>query len=228
MKALILAAGRGERLRPLTNNIPKVMIKVGSKPCLQHNLELLKKYGIKEVAVNTHYLPEKIKEYFQDGKKFGIKIRYSYEPKILGTAGALNNFKDFFKGKDFCIIYGDIIHQTNLGEMFNAHKKQRGLATIALDKRKQVGKGIVILEKNRVVTFVEKPKEEIPNGLVNSGVYMLQSRVFEYIPEGFSDFGKDIFPKMLQTGEKMYGFKTGKVIDIGTIEDLKKAQVLFH
>jgi NDP-sugar pyrophosphorylase family protein len=224
MKALILAAGKGERLKPITDKTPKVMIKIGNKPCLQHNIELLKKYGIKNIAINTHYLPEKIKNYFSDGKSLGVNISYSYEPKILGTSGSLNNFKYLFK-EPFFVICGDLIHKTDLRKMINFHKEKGGIITIALDCRDQIGKGVAIIDKNkRVIKFIEKPTEEISMAVVNSGVYLCEPEILNYIPPEFSDFGKDIFPKLIKKNKKIYGFEAGKVIDIGTFSDLAEAR----
>ena len=104
MKALILCAGKGERLKPLTAAIPKPMIQIKNKPVLEYLIMLCKKHGIKEIAINTSYLPEKIKECFANGEKFGVKIIYSFEKELLGTAGALNNFRDFFN-ESFFVIY---------------------------------------------------------------------------------------------------------------------------
>jgi len=227
MKALILAAGKGTRLKELTKEIPKVMLDVGGKPCLRYNIELLKKHGITEIAINTHVFPEQIKNYFGDGSKFGVKIKYSYEPIILGTSGALNNFREIFDDT-FIVVYGDVIHQTNLAEMIKLHKQKRAFATLALDDRDSTGKGVVLLDKEfKVLKFVEKPEERIPGTLINSGIYILEPEILENIPEGFSDFGKDIFPRLLESGKKMYGFKTEKVIDIGTLEVLEMARKLF-
>jgi len=226
MKALILSAGKGTRLKEITEEIPKVMVDVAGKPCLRYNIELLKKFGIKEIAINTHHFPEKIKEYFGDKNKFGVKIKYSYEPELLGTSGSLNNFRDFFN-ETFVVIYGDVIHETNLGKMIEFHKKEKAFATIALDNRSQVGRGAVILEGKKIIDFKEKPQQEIPGGLVNSGIYILEPEVLSYIPEGISDFGLDIFPKLLKEKKKLVGFKTGKVLDIGTPEVLEKARKLF-
>ncbi len=227
MKALLLAARKGTRLKPITNTIPKVMVDINGKPCLQYNLELLKKYGIKDIAINTHYLPEKIIDYFSDGKKFGVNLKYSYEKEILGTAGALNNFKNYFNDELF-VIYGDTIHNTNLNEMAKFHKEKKGFATIAVDNRNQIGRGAVVFDDvKRVVKFVEKPKKEITNAKVNTGVYILPPKILEFIPEGFSDFGYDILPKLLEKEKEIYAYDAGEAIDIGTIEQLEKARKLF-
>lgn len=225
MKALILAAGKGTRLGSLTENIPKVMININGKPCLQHNIKFLKKYGVDEIAINTHHLSEKIKEYFEDGSKFGVNIRYSYEPELLGTSGALNNFRDFFN-ETFIVVYGDVIHKTDLKKMFEFHKEKDSFVTIALDNRENKTSAVV-LDKDRIINFIEKPKEKIPNSYVNSGIYILEPEILKFIPNGNSDFGFNIFPNLLKSGEKLYGFNIGKVIDIGTFEGLKEAEDYF-
>ncbi len=225
MKALLLSAGIGTRLKPLTDIIPKVMVELNGKPCLQYHIENLKKQGITEFAINTHYLPEKIKEYFGDGSKFGVKIIYSYEyPEILGTAGALNNFKDFFKDT-FVIIYADVLANFKIGDLIGVHKKNNSLITIALDsKRQMIGKGAVIFSNDRVIKFVEKPEKDIPNALINSGFYMAEPEILEHIPEGFSDFGKDILPRLAKQNLVHASEHKGYIFDIGTPEDLERAR----
>src|SRR3989344_3313615 len=163
MKALLLSAGIGTRLKPLTDNLPKVMIPLNGKPCLQYHIENLKKQGIKEFAINTHYLPEKIKEHFEDGKKFGVRIAYSEErPDILGTSGALNNFRNFFDDT-FLIVYADVLANFKIQDLIDVHKKNNSLLTMALDsKRKMANKGAVVSMDNRVTSFIEKPGKEIP------------------------------------------------------------------
>jgi len=214
MKALILCAGEGARLRPLTEKIPKPMILINKKPLLEYNIELLKSYGVKEIAINTSYLPEKIKEYFGDGSKFGVKLKYSYEPKLLGTAGALNNFRNFFN-ETFVILYGDIVTNLDIGSMIKNHNSLGGIATLALRKNtlnKNSG-GFVTMNKNfQVKKFIEKSNTEkrencsIENFWKNSGIYVLEPDVIKYIPNGFSDFGKDIFPKILESKRKVFGY----------------------
>ncbi len=225
MRALLLSAGMGTRLRPLTNTIPKVMVELDGKPCLQYHLENLKKQGITEFAINTHYFPEKIKEYFGDGSKFGVKITYSQEyPEILGTAGSLNNFKDFFKDT-FVVIYADVLADFKIKDLIETHKKNDSLITIALDsKREMIGKGAVIFLKDKVIKFVEKPEEEIPNALINSGFYIAEPKIFEHIPKGFSDFGKDILPKLAEQGLVHASEHKGYIFDIGTLENLEQAR----
>ncbi|MAG39964.1 nucleotidyltransferase [Candidatus Pacearchaeota archaeon] len=235
MKAIILCAGKGERLRPLTNNLPKPMLDLGGTPLLEYNLQLCKNHGIKEIALNTSYLPQKIRQYFGDGEKLGISLDYSFEPELLGTSGALNNFKEFFDEEDFIVIYGDNLTDINLGSMLKEHRKQDNIATIFLQKEElptdKTTPGFLIVDENLIIKeIVETPTEEqleryenIPETLKynNSGIYVLNKRIFDYIPPGFSDFAKDIFPKILDK-EKIQGFLTkGFYRELGAIERYK-------
>ena len=237
MKAVILCAGKGERLRPLTENIPKPMIPIDNKPVLEYLIKLCKKHRINEIAINTSYLPEKIKEYFQNGEKFGVKINYSFEPELLGTAGALNNFRNFLD-ETFFVIYGDNITDLNLSKMYSFHKSKKGLGTLYLYKEKIVDDkttpGCVILDKNtQVKEIIERPTEEERKGIekipqnmryMNSGIYILNPEVINFIPKGFSDFSRDIFPAVLKKG-KLYGYMENCYIkEVGQIIRYEKAK----
>lgn len=135
-KAVIVAGGRGERLRPLTNDVPKPMIEIVGKPLLQYQIEWLKFYGIKDILITTCYLPEKIQEYFGDGKKFGVNIRYFTENEPLGTSGALKENIDFLN-ESFVVLYGDIITNLSLISLIDFHKKNNALGTIVLHEKKK-------------------------------------------------------------------------------------------
>lgn len=219
-KALILCAGKGIRLLPLTENNPKPMLLAGKKPLLEYNVKLCKKYGIKEIFINTSYLPEKIKEYFGDGKKFGVKINYSYEPDILGTAGSLNNFKKYLDKEPFLIIYGDNLTDLKLDEIISFHKEKGALATIFLHREKMPDEnttpGVVVVNKKlEIQRIIENPleKEKLSKisydlKFTNAGIYVLSPEIFNLIPKGVSDFAKDIFPKALREGYKIFGFRS--------------------
>lgn len=217
-EAVILCAGKGERLLPLTQNIPKPLIPIGDKPLLHFNLCLLKKYGINQVYINTSYLHEKIISSFPDGY-LGMKIRYSFEQELLGTSGALNNFKNFLDGS-FFVIYGDNLSDLNLKEMYDFHKNKEGLASLFLHKEKNpdvsTTPGVVLLKNNSQIEKILEnpsisdkdlirgyPKNQLFN---NAGIYLLEKRIFEYIPPGFSDFAREVFPNCLQNGELLSGF----------------------
>ncbi|MEI6058745.1 MAG: nucleotidyltransferase family protein, partial [archaeon] len=221
MKAIILSAGKGERLRPLTATIPKPMIPIAGKPVLEYLIRLCRKHDIKDIAINTSYLPEKIKEYFNDGKEFGVNIKYSFEKELLGTSGALNNFRDFFKKETFFVIYGDNITDLNLTEMLKFHHSKRSIATLFLYKEKMIDEkttmgSVVINSEGRIKQILENPSSEekktlesIPQEfkLINAGVYILEPEILDLIPQGFSDFAKEIFPEALKLGKRIYGFQ---------------------
>jgi len=221
MKAIILSAGKGERLRPLTNAIPKPMLPIAGKPILEYLILLCKKHGITEIVINTSFLPEQIKKYFGDGSKFGVKINYSFESELLGTSGALNNFRDFFQGDEpFFVLYGDNITDVDLTAMLKYHKEKQAFGTMflyhetmILDPKATPGKTI-INDNNQVIEIIEKPNEQekqklstIPENkqFTNSGIYILEPEVLDLIPQGYSDFAKDILPQILEKG-KLYGF----------------------
>ena len=164
MKAVILCAGKGERLRPLTENIPKPMILINGRPVLEYLIQLCKNNDIKEIAINTSYLPEKIKEYFGDGSKFGVKINYSFESELLGTSGALNNFRDFLD-EPFFVIYGDNVTDLNLKKMLKEHQKNKAFATLYLYKEKMANEKttpgrVIINESGEIKEIIENPNEE--------------------------------------------------------------------
>ena len=220
MKAIILCASRGERLKPLTDSIPKPMVPINKIPLLEYTLLLCKKHGIKDIAINTSYLSKKITEYFGDGSKFGVRINYSFEEELLGTSGALNNFRDFLKDGPFIVIYGDNLTDINLKEILKFHNKKKAFATLFLHKQEDVDKnttpGIVVFDANNKITkIIEKPNEEekkllkkTPKNqkLSNSGIYILNPKILDFIPEGHSDFAKDIFPKLLKRGFDFYAY----------------------
>jgi len=218
-KAIILCAGKGTRLLPITKNIPKPMIPLGKYPLLEYNILLCKKNGIEEIFINTSHLPEKIKGYFGDGSRWGVKIVYSFEKDLLGTAGALQNFKDYLD-EDFLVIYGDNLTNLNLTEMLKYHKEKKSLATLFIyqdiitDKESTPG-AIVVNEKKEVKQVIEHPTkeeaielEQIPESkkYINAGIYILNPKILTYITQTPRDFSKDIFPKLIASGKKIIGF----------------------
>jgi histidinol-phosphate phosphatase family protein len=235
MKALILAAGRGERLQPLTNTTPKPMVLINGKPLLEYALLLCKKHNISDIAINTSYLPEKITEYFGNGSKWNVNIKYSFEPELLGTSGALNNFRDFFNDT-LLIFYGDNLTDINLTEMLKYHKEKQGVATLALRKKPvdyKTQSGIIVLDKeSRIIKFKEKPSEEELQQLagdfklLNSGIYILEPSALRFIPQGFSDFSYDVFPKLIESGEKIFGFMMDQYYfrEVGKLDKYEKAK----
>jgi len=230
MKAIILAAGKGERLRGILNNIPKPMVEINGKPILEHNILLLKRYGITDIYINLHHQPDVIRKHFGNGEKYGVNIKYSYEETLLGTAGAVRKIADdYWNRKEFFILlYGDNLYQYDLQEIINFHMRKKGIATIAVYEKDSVSQsGIVVLDKdNRILKFREKPKpEEVISNLVNTGIYILEPDVLTYILPGKTlDFGKDVFPELIEKGEDIFGVMIrGNLIAIDTPELLKEA-----
>jgi NDP-sugar pyrophosphorylase family protein len=221
MKAIILAAGKGERLKEITSVIPKPMIKIKGKPILQHNIELCRKYGIGDIFINVHHLSEMITDYFGDGKKLGVNIKYSYEKVLLGTSGAVKKIaKEFWlpnhsaiqsnnhSSEDFFVIYGDNFSEYNLNLLIEKQRQTNSPCIIAFHYREDVSTSGVgeFDDVNRVLRFVEKPKGgETNSHWVNAGIYFLSSEILRFVPDGFSDFGKDIFPGLLKENIPLYG-----------------------
>lgn len=229
VKAMILAAGEGTRLRPLTLETPKVLLPVGQVPSIEHQLSWLKSHGISQVAINLHHLGDKIKDFLGDGSRFRMSIFYSAEETLLGTAGGVKRIGHFFDDT-FVVVYGDVLTDFDLSEMIQFHRKKRAMATLAV-LRMPNPQDVGIVEMNdegRILSFVEKPPpgSETSN-LGSAGVYVLEKGIFDYIPsEGSSDFAYDIFPKLLELGLPVYGCvlkSEDYLIDIGTIEKYRKA-----
>ncbi len=218
MKALLLSAGFGTRVREIREDIPKVLIPIAGKPIILWNLELLKKYNIKNIAINTHYMADKIKKYLGNGKKYGVDIVYSYEKELLGTAGALANFREFFDDT-FIIIYGDIITEIDLGKLNNFHKNHNAIGTLVVHETNHPEDSDIIQidEKDNIVNLIHKPGSDIFGRLGNAAIYVLEPDIFDYIDSTPCDFIRDIFPKMLKDKKKLVAYNTNEFIrDAGT------------
>jgi NDP-sugar pyrophosphorylase family protein len=229
VKAFILAAGLGTRLRSLGLDLPKVMVPIGGKPLLAHHFALLGRQGIREFIVNVHYMPEKITEYFGDGSAFGVRISYSHEPVLLGTAGAVKKMESELRDGPFVLFYGDNLVRLELGALLEFHRARRALASIALWESPEPWTGGVVETDptGRVLRFVEKPdRKEISTNRINAGIYVLEPAVLDAIPAGqFYDFGRDLFPRLLAGGQPLYAMLPNAYVqDIGTPERLAKAQ----
>ncbi|MGQ9502597.1 MAG: nucleotidyltransferase family protein [Anaerolineae bacterium] len=233
MKAMILAAGEGTRLRPLTERCPKPMLPVAGRPLLEHIIAWLRAHGVCKIAINLHHHPEAITQYFGDGSCFDVHITYSLEEQLLGTAGAVRRLEHFFH-ETFVVVYGDVLTDLDLTALTRFHRQHGGIATLALYRvSNPTACGLVELSwDGRIVRFVEKPRpEEVFTNLANAGVYILEPQVIAHIPlAGPSDFGRDIFPKLLQHKLPLYGYiipATTRLVDIGSPEHYHLAQELF-
>jgi NDP-sugar pyrophosphorylase family protein len=209
MHAFLLAAGEGRRLRPLTDSRPKPMIVMRGRPILEHNIRLLAAHGIRDIILNTYYLPATVMEHFGDGSRFGVRIVYSHEPSLLGTAGALNPARDIL-GERFLLMYGDNLSTCNLSRLIEKHGNG-ALATVALFERDDVFQsGVARLESDdRISAFIEKPQpgHELSRW-VNAGALVLEASVFDFIPRsGPSDIGRDVLPAALAAGKRINGYR---------------------
>ena len=231
MYAIILAAGKGERLQEITKIVPKPMIEFEGKPILYHNIELCKKNKISNIFINLNHLGEKIKNYFGDGEKFGVEIKYSIENKLLGTSGAVKKIATEYweekKGDDyFLVIYGDNYSQFNLEKLIQKLETSDASGVLAFHYREDVEhSGVAEFDNNgRIQKFIEKPKPgESESHWVNAGIYLFKMDILNFIPEGFSDFAKDIFPEILKNNIPLYGVcEYSEVKAFDTIEMYKK------
>ena len=232
MKAIIIAGGRGERLRPLTDKIPKPMIKIGDKPLLEHTIMLLKKNGITNIIIALCYMPEQIKNYFGNGSKFGVKISYTIEDiKLpLGTAGAIIPARDLISDT-FIVTYADILRELDIVKMIASHKKSESVATI--NTYKHTGhnfKSSLKFDKNNILkNFTELEKSERLKGKFswsNGSFYIFEPEIFKYISKNQKvDFSRDVFPILMNLNKKISVFPSdGYFIDIGTLKTLEKAR----
>ena len=223
-KAMIMAAGVGSRLNPITLSIPKPLVTVANIPIMDILFKKMKKHGITDAIANTYYMSEKIISRYEKND-FGVNFSYIKEETLSGTAGGLKKCQHFFKdGENFFVLSADGVFDVDLTDLYNQHIKNNTIATIVVKEipKNQVEHfGVVVTDKNGLVTeFQEKPPvEEAKSNLINTGIYVFNYKIFDYIPEGeFYDFAKNVFPKLLDE-KQISAFKTNAYwSDIGTIE----------
>jgi mannose-1-phosphate guanylyltransferase len=227
MKAFLLAAGLGTRLRPLTNHIPKCMLPVQGKPLLAWWFDLFHKHQVTEVIVNTHYLPEKVRSFISEynAQKTGLIVHEFYEETLLGSGGTVYANEDFIgQDKDFLICNADNLTDIDLTKMLRFHDAHDGLLTMALFRAGQPEQcGIPEMNQNNlIISFEEKPQHP-RSDLANAGIYIARREIFQTIsPPPLADFGRDILPCLIG---RMYGFPMQDyLIDIGTPDNYEKAQ----
>lgn len=235
-KSLILAAGEGTRLRPLTLDRPKPMLPIHGKPLLEHTIGLLRQHGIQDIAINLHYCPEVIVRHFGDGTAMGVRIFYSHEEMILGTAGAARKLNGFLGNHPLVVFYGDVLTNLNLSALLASHGQNvihdpRTKVTLSLyHVPNPTEVGLVGLDDGgRITCFVEKPKaEQVFTDLANAGVLVIEPDAVNMIPpDTFYDFGLHLFPQLLEAGVSIYGWVIPEgtyLLDIGTPEKYAQAQ----
>ena len=228
MKAMIMAAGVGSRLMPMTIDIPKPMIPMANRPLMADTVQLLQKHGFKNIIANLHYHADYISSYFGDGQSFGVSLEYSREEVLLGTAGGVKRC-EWFLDDSFIIVSGDALTDIDLAALVQAHKQQGALATIALKEVQDVENfGVVITnEQGLIQSFQEKPRaEEALSRVANTGIYVFEPEIFKYIPvDQFYDFGKQVFPQLVKIDAPFYGVTVEDYwCDVGNIATYRQAQ----
>lgn len=229
MRAVLMAGGSGTRLRPLTCDLPKPMVPILNRPIAEHIINLLKRHQITEVIATLHYLPDVLRDYFQDGSDFGIQMTYAVEEdQPLGTAGCVKNIAELLD-ETFLVISGDSITDFDLTAAIAFHKQKKSKATLILTRvPNPIEFGVVITDtEGRINRFLEKPSSsEIFSDTVNTGTYILEPEVLEYLPANTEcDFSKDLFPLLLAKDEPMYGYiAQGYWCDVGHLDAYREAQ----
>ncbi len=237
MKAMILAAGKGTRVRPITYTIPKPMIPILQKPVMEFLLELLRQHGFTEIMVNVSHLAHEIESYFRDGQRFGVQIAYSFEGRIVdgeligeavGSAGGMRRIQDFspFFDDTFVVLCGDALIDLDLTAAVKWHREKGAIATVITKTvpREEVSSyGVVVTdEAGRIKAFQEKPAvDEALSTNINTGIYIFEPEVFNYIPSGVEyDIGGQLFPKLVEVGAPFYAIPMDfEWVDIGKVPD---------
>ncbi|MCL6433430.1 MAG: NDP-sugar synthase [Leptolyngbyaceae cyanobacterium HOT.MB2.61] len=237
MKAMILAAGKGTRVRPITYTIPKPMIPILQKPVMEFLLELLRQHGFTEIMVNVSHLAHEIESYFRDGQRFGVQIAYSFEGRVvdgelvgeaLGSAGGMRKIQDFYPFFDdtFVVLCGDALIDLDLTAAVKWHREKGAIATVVMREvpREDVSSyGVVVTDEDgRIKAFQEKPSvEEALSTCINTGIYIFEPEIFNFIPSGVEyDIGSQLFPKLVEVGAPFYGIAMDfEWVDIGKVPD---------
>ncbi|NJK41891.1 MAG: NDP-sugar synthase [Acaryochloridaceae cyanobacterium SU_2_1] len=241
MKAMILAAGKGTRIRPITFTIPKPMIPIMQKPVMEFLVELLRHHNFDQIMVNVSHLAHEIENYFRDGQRFGVEIAYSFEGRIedghligdaLGSAGGMRRIQDFspFFDDTFIVLCGDALIDLDLTAAVAWHRQQGSIATIVMktvDPQDVSSYGVVVTDdQGRVQSFQEKPKvDEALSNTINTGIYIFEPEVLDLIPSGQQfDIGSDLFPKLVSMNMPFYGIAMDfQWVDIGKVPDYWQA-----
>jgi mannose-1-phosphate guanylyltransferase len=199
---MVMAAGLGTRLRPLTYEVPKPMVPVANRPVMEHILALLRRHGLGEVIANLHWFPDTIRDHFGDGAGLGVALTYRYEDELLGTAGGVRNVAEFFGDEPFLVMAADALTDIDLAALRAAHEAHDGIATLAVKRVADVSEfGVVITGSDgRVQGFQEKPdRAEALSDLASCMIYVLEREIFDYFPdERVVDFALDVFPALLE------------------------------
>jgi mannose-1-phosphate guanylyltransferase len=241
MKAMILAAGKGTRVRPITHVLPKPMIPLVRKPVMEFLVEHLKAHDIKQIMVNTSHLAPVIEEYFRDGDRFGVQMAYSFEGdliggqiegKAIGSAGGMKKIQDFsgFFDETFVVLCGDALVDIDFAQVLRFHRDRKSIATLVLRDvpPDDVSKyGVVQTDASgRIVRFQEKPtRDQAVSSTINTGIYVFEPEIFQYIPSGVEfDIGGQLLPELVRNGQSIFGITLPFAwLDIGSVPDYWEA-----
>ena len=224
-RAVLLAAGQGTRLRPLTDNCPKPMLDVGGRPLIEHTVLALAQCGVSHLIINLHHRPEVVQRHFGDGRRYGVHIDYSVESALLGTAGAVKRVAGLLDGEPFFLMYGDNLTTCRLRDLVDLHRARCATATIALFWKEDVTphSAVELQPDDRISRFVEKPTpDQALSHWISAGVNVMEPDVLPHIPDDRpSDFGFDVFPRLLQAGARLQGYRMGDTEGLWWIDTLE-------
>jgi NDP-sugar pyrophosphorylase family protein len=228
VKAVVLSAGYGTRLGDLTRELPKPLLPVAGRPLVEYVIANLARGGFDEIAVNLHFRPELVEEALGDGSALGVRITYSYEPELLGTAGTLASLRDFLAGAPFAVHYGDVLTDHDFGAMLEAHRRRSALLTLLVHERPGSNSVVVLDDNLRVAEFLERPDADHPararSGWVNSGVCICDPNVLELIPPPPCDLARDLLPKLAGRSD-VYGYPLdGMRVAVDSLERYREAE----
>ena len=233
MKAMVLCAGYGTRLGDLTREIPKPMLPLGDRPMLEHILCHLKRHGFDQVAVNLHFMPEVIRDHFADGARWGLRLTYSHEPQLLGTAGGTKKMESFFQGQEpFLVHYGDIVTNQDLTAMLRFHQERKALATLLVHQRARLQQRLEHRRQraDRTVSgaAVGGRADTVRRAWVFSGIAICQPELLAIVPAAtFCDFPRDVFVP-LAAGGRLFAFPlSGQRVAVDSPERLAEARRIF-
>jgi mannose-1-phosphate guanylyltransferase len=227
MKAMVLAAGIGTRLRPLTYEMPKPMVPVANRPIMDHILELLHRHRVDDVIANLSYLPEQIQERFLDGSEHGVALEWSFEERLLGTAGGVRNVREFFGTDSFLVMAADALTDIDLTALREAHESNDGVATLAVKPVANTREyGVVVAgDDGRIQGFQEKPDPaEALSDLASCMIYVLEPEIFDFFPDREEvDFALDVFPELLSNDVAFYVHRTDAYWnDVGSLDEYRQ------
>lgn len=228
MRAMVLAAGVGSRLEPLTSRIPKPLVPVANTPVMEHILRHLKLHGYDEVISNLHHLPDRLTEYFGGGERLGVDLTFFREEILSGDAGGVRACRSYFRDQTFVVLMGDLLTDVDLTAVVRAHKEKGALATIAVKQVEDVSQFGVVLrdEEGFIKGFQEKPLAgEALSNLASTGIYVLEPEIFSHIPQtGMYGFGRQLFPALVAIGAPVLAFEfSGYWSDVGTIAQYRQS-----